>query len=150
MLSLDPQPTQDVAGPSGLVRSQVMSSPAGGVRLPLNLLPTGQHAQAQHVAIACQDIIGVVAAARARGLRPLEVPGNYYDDLAARFDLPEDLLGTLRELDLLYDRDGDGEYLHCYTETVGEVFFELVERREHYDGYGAGNAPVRLTSQSAV
>ncbi|MGH3352214.1 MAG: bifunctional sugar phosphate isomerase/epimerase/4-hydroxyphenylpyruvate dioxygenase family protein [Nocardioides sp.] len=153
VLSLDPQPTQDVAGPAGLVRSQVMSSPAGGVRLPLNLLPTGQlppdrQGHAQHVAIACHDIIGVVAAARKRGLRPLEVPGNYYADLAARFDLPEDLLGTLRELDLLYDRDGEGEYLHCYTETVGKVFFEVVERRERYDGYGAGNAPVRLAQQS--
>ncbi|GGR53959.1 4-hydroxyphenylpyruvate dioxygenase [Nocardioides luteus] len=153
VLSLTPQPTQEVAGPSGLVRSQVMSSPAGGVRLPLNLLPTGQlagdeQAHAQHVALACQDIVGVVAAARERGLRPLKVPGNYYDDLVARFRLSEDFVATLRELDLLYDRDADGEYLHCYTETVGEVFFELVERRERYDGFGAGNAPVRLVSQA--
>ncbi|HEY9394190.1 MAG TPA: sugar phosphate isomerase/epimerase and 4-hydroxyphenylpyruvate domain-containing protein, partial [Nocardioides sp.] len=89
-------------------------------------------------------------AARERGLRPLEVPGNYYDDLVARFGLADDLVATLRELDLLYDRDADGEYLHCYTETVGEVFFELVERRERYDGYGAGNAPVRLVSQATA
>ena len=153
VLSLTPQPTQEVAGPSGLVRSQVMSSPAGGVRLPLNLLPTGQlpndqQGHAQHVALACHDIIGVVAAARERGLRPLKVPGNYYDDLVARFGLADDLVATLRDLDLLYDRDADGEYLHCYTETVGEVFFELVERRNRYDGYGAGNAPVRLVSQA--
>ncbi|TQL69029.1 4-hydroxyphenylpyruvate dioxygenase [Nocardioides albertanoniae] len=148
VLSLAPQPAQEVAGPSGLVRSQVMSSPAGGVRLPLNLLPNGQQGRAQHVAIVCDDIVGVVTAARGRGLRPLEVPGNYYADLAARFDLPDDLIDTLRDLDLLYDRDADGEYLHCYTETVGEVFFELVERRERYAGYGAGNAPVRLVSQA--
>ncbi|WP_406032062.1 TIM barrel protein [Nocardioides sp. NBC_00163] len=155
VLSLTPQATQEVAGPAGLVRSQVMSSPAGGVRLPLNLLPSGQlpndqQGHAQHIALACHDIIGVVAAARERGLRPLEVPGNYYDDLVARFGLPDDLVATLRELDLLYDRDADGEYLHCYTETVGEVFFELVERRERYDGYGAGNAPVRLVSQATA
>lgn len=153
VLSLTPQPTQEVAGPAGLVRSQVMSSPAGGVRLPLNLLPSGQlpndqQGHAQHIALACHDIIGVVAAARERGLRPLEVPGNYHDDLVARFGLADDLVATLRDLDLLYDRDADGEYLHCYTETVGEVFFELVERRERYDGYGAGNAPVRLAQQS--
>jgi 4-hydroxyphenylpyruvate dioxygenase len=158
VLSLTPQPSQEVAGPAGLVRSQVMSSPAGGVRLPLNLLPTGQlptdrpqrdqQGHAQHIALACPDIIEVVAAARERGLRPLAVPDNYYDDLVARFGLAEDLVATLRDLDLLYDRDADGEYLHCYTETVGEVFFELVERRESYDGYGAGNAPVRLASQA--
>jgi 4-hydroxyphenylpyruvate dioxygenase len=153
VLSLTPQPSQDVAGPAGLVRSQVMSSPAGGVRLPLNLLPTGQlptdqQGHAQHIALACPDIIDVVAAARERGLRPLAVPGNYYDDLVARFGLTEDLVDTLRSLGLLYDRDADGEYLHCYTETVGEVFFELVERRESYDVYGAANAPVRLASQA--
>lgn len=154
VLSLTPQPSQEVAGPAGLVRSQVMSSPAGGVRLPLNLLPSGhlptdQQGHAQHIALACPDIIDVVAAARERGLRPLKVPGNYYDDLVARFGLAEDLVGTLRALDLLYDRDADGEYLHCYTDTVGEVFFELVERRHRYDGYGAGNAPVRLASQAS-
>ncbi|MER6940369.1 hypothetical protein ABT284_21730, partial [Nocardioides sp. NPDC000441] len=81
-------------------------------------------------------------------LQPIRLPGNYYDDLVARFGLPDDLVATLRDLDLLYDRDADGEYLHCYTETVGEVFFELVERRDRYDGYGAGNAPVRLVSQA--
>lgn len=152
VLSLAPQPAEEVASPSGLVRSQVMRSPANGVRLPLNLLPTGQptgpQGHAQHVAIACHDLIGVVAAARARGLRPLKVPGNYYDDLEARFGLDEDFLATVRELDLLYDRDAGGEYLHCYTETVGEVFFELVERLGSYNGYGAGNAPVRLASQA--
>jgi len=148
VLSLEPQAAQEVAGPAGLVRSQVMSTPDGAVRLPLNLLPTEQHGHAQHVALACRDVVGLVRAARARGLRPLEVPGNYYEDLVARFDLPADFVSTLRELDLLFDRVAGGEYLHCYTETVGGVFFELVERRGGYDGFGAGNAPVRLTAQA--
>jgi len=77
------------------------------------------------------------------------VPDNYYDDLAARFDLEPGLLATLRDLGLLYDRDADGEFLHFYTGTVGRVFFEVVERRGGYDGYGAANAPVRLAAQLA-
>jgi 4-hydroxyphenylpyruvate dioxygenase len=33
---------------------------------------------------------------------------------------------------------------------VGSVFFEFLERRGHYDGYGTDNAPVRLAAQRAV
>ncbi len=72
---------------------------------------------------------------------------NYYEDLDARFDLDPAFLATLRELNLLYDRDADGEFLHFYTATVGSVFFEMVERRGAYDGYGAPNAPVRHAVQ---
>ncbi len=153
VLSLEPQQSLDVAGPSGLVRSQVMRSYDGRVRLALNVAPIGieegpTHLP-QHVAFACSDVVAAAAAARERGLRSLPVPANYYDDLAARFDLAPDLLETLRSLDLLYDRDADGEFLHVYTETVGGVFFELVERRGAYDGYGAPNAPIRLAAQHA-
>ncbi len=77
------------------------------------------------------------------------MPDNYYDDLDARFDLDPELLATLRSLGLLYDRDAEGEFLHFYTATVGRVFFEVVERRGGYDGYGAANAPVRLAAQMA-
>lgn len=150
VLGLEPQPVNEVAGPAGLVRSQVMCSCGREVRLPLNLLPVGQHGHAQHVALACRDIVALARNARARGLRALPVPGNYYDDLVARFDLPESTVATLRSLDLLYDRDETGEYLHFYTPTVGGVFFEIVERRGGYDGYGAANAPVRLASQLGV
>ena len=86
-------------------------------------------------------------AAKARGLDFLQIPDNYYEDLDARFGLDPAFLATLRELNLLYDRDADGEFLHFYTATVGSVFFEMVERRGSYDGYGAPNAPVRHAVQ---
>ena len=147
LLALETQSSTEVAGPAGLVRSQVMRSTDGSVRMPLNLLPVGHPGLAQHVAFACDDVLGLARAAMARGLRPLAVPGNYYDDLAARFDLDPDLLQRMREVGVLYDRDGGGEFLHLYTRTVGGVFFEAVERRGGYDGYGAPNAPVRLAAQ---
>ncbi|MFT4084155.1 MAG: TIM barrel protein [Nocardioides sp.] len=150
VLALEPAPVAEVAGPAGLVRSQVMRSGRGEVRLPLNLLPAHQddrQGHAQHVALACDDIVALARSARERGLVPLAVPANYYDDLAARFRLTDERLAELRDLDLLYDRDATGEYLHFYTPTVGGVFFEVIERRGAYDGYGAGNAPVRLASQ---
>ncbi|GAB95257.1 4-hydroxyphenylpyruvate dioxygenase [Kineosphaera limosa] len=159
VLSLDPQPSLDVASPLGLVRSQVMRSADGAVRLALNVAPpmarqsVGSHpgiGQVQHVAISCPDLIGLARRARDRGLEFLPVPANYYDDLAARFDLPAQTLATLRELNLLYDRDDRGEFYHLYTPTVGEVFLEIVQRTDGYDGYGAPNAPVRLAAQLAT
>lgn len=146
----------DVPGPQGLMRSRVMSTSDRAVRLPLNVAPPMAvergHAAglAQHVAFACDDVGALVDGARARGLQVLRMPDNYYDDLAARFGLAPERVDDLRRLGLAYDRDADAEYLHCYTRTVGEVFFEFVERRLGYDGFGAGTAPVRLAAQAAT
>ena len=101
----------------------------------------------EHIAFAVDDLVAAARAARGRGLEFLRIPANYYEDLDARFDLEPAFLATLRELNLLYDRDADGEFLHFYTATVGSVFFEMVERRGAYDGYGAPNAPVRHAVQ---
>ena len=152
-LSLTPRASEEVPSPMGLVRSQVMRSDNGSVRLALNIAPPvfdgagDGSGYPQHIAFACTDIVAVARTAVERGLQFLPIPGNYYDDLAARFALSPQLLQTLRELNLLYDRDADGEFLHFYTATVGSVFFEVVERRPGYEGYGAPNAPVRLASQ---
>ncbi|MFE4226378.1 bifunctional sugar phosphate isomerase/epimerase/4-hydroxyphenylpyruvate dioxygenase family protein [Arthrobacter sp. NPDC056886] len=165
-LALEPQPFAEVASPTGLVRSQVMLTQGRGVRLVLNLAPLIQQegttpgtaagiggiagprpGYQEHVAFAVDDLVATARAARDRGLDFLQIPANYYEDLDARFALEPEFLATLRELNLLYDRDADGEFLHFYTATVGSVFFEVVERRGAYDGYGAPNAPVRHAVQ---
>jgi 4-hydroxyphenylpyruvate dioxygenase len=152
-LALEPQPFAEVPSPSGLVRSQVMQTSDGAVRLVLNLAPV-QQAQSEvrqtyqeHIAFAVGDLVATARAARSRGLEFLQIPANYYEDLDARFDLEPGFLATLQELNLLFDRDANGEFLHFYTATVGSVFFEMVERRGSYDGYGAPNAPVRHAVQ---
>ena len=156
-LALEPQPFAEVPSPSGLVRSQVMQTSDGAVRLVLNLAPVQQAAvqgthsvrktYQEHIAFAVEDLVATARSARDRGLQFLQIPANYYEDLDARFDLVPGFLATLQELKLLYDRDADGEFLHFYTATVGSVFFEMVERRGNYDGYGAPNAPVRHAVQ---
>ncbi|GAA0973951.1 4-hydroxyphenylpyruvate dioxygenase [Nocardioides aquaticus] len=144
-----PAATQ-VASPQGLVRSQVVRTPDGRVRLPLNVAPAVSRDYPEHVALHCTDIWAVASRAAGRGMAFLPVPDNYYDDLAARFGLDPGLLDRLRSAQLLYDRDGAGEFLHFYTRRVGRVFFEVVQRLDGYDGYGADNAPVRLASQARV
>jgi len=155
-LALEPLPFAEVPSPTGLVRSQVMHTRDRGVRLVLNLAPVAQQdagagtrrsGYQEHIAFAVNDLVATARAARDRGLEFLSIPQNYYEDLEARFGLEPEFLATLQEFNLLYDRDADGEFLHFYTATVGSVFFEMVERRGGYEGYGAPNAPVRLAVQ---
>jgi 4-hydroxyphenylpyruvate dioxygenase len=79
----------------------------------------------------------------------LPIPGNYYDDLTARFALPAELEAALRAHGVLYDRDGrGGEFFHFYTVMLGRrLFFEIVQRTGGYQGYGAPDSPVRMAAQ---
>ena len=55
----------------------------------------------------------------------------------------------LRSLNLLYDRDDNGEFLHAYTEAFdGRFFFEIAQRFGDYQQYGAVNAAVRMAAQA--
>ncbi|WP_426989008.1 bifunctional sugar phosphate isomerase/epimerase/4-hydroxyphenylpyruvate dioxygenase family protein [Pseudarthrobacter sp. Y6] len=148
-LALEPQPFAEVPSPTGLIRSQVMATGDRAVRLVLNLAPLNQQRKTyqEHIAFAVDDLVSTARDCEARGLEFLQIPANYYEDLDARFGLAPEFLATLQDLNLLYDRDVDGEFLHFYTATVGSVFFEMVERRGAYDGYGAPNAPVRHAVQ---
>jgi 4-hydroxyphenylpyruvate dioxygenase len=79
----------------------------------------------------------------------LRISENYYDDLEAKTDLSTAQLDRLKAHNILYERDGSGEYFQIYTQTFGErFFFEIVERRGGYKGFGASNAQVRLTAQT--
>ncbi|UBU09417.1 bifunctional sugar phosphate isomerase/epimerase/4-hydroxyphenylpyruvate dioxygenase family protein [Nonomuraea gerenzanensis] len=148
VLGLRPQESLELPDPYGLLRSKAMSAPDGAVRMVVNIAQVGAgHHPWQHIALACDDVVGT--ARRLREEHPdllLPIPDNYYDDLEARYEVDPEL----RRLGVLYDRDGrGGEFLHLYTVTVGRVFFELVQRIGGYQGYGAGNAPIRLAVQHA-
>ena len=146
VLDLRPGDSAELAAPGGLLRSRAFA--AGGVRVALNVpaLAGARQAELQHVAFACEDALATARALHERGAPLLPIPANYYDDLEARYELS--FVDELRELGVLYDRDADGELLHFYTARVGgRMFFEFLERRGGYDGYGAVNSPVRLAAQ---
>ncbi|NEC85830.1 sugar phosphate isomerase/epimerase and 4-hydroxyphenylpyruvate domain-containing protein [Streptomyces sp. SID12501] len=151
VLGLHGQESVDVADPYGLFRSRAVTNSDGSVRIALAVgpAPTEDETRAQHIALATDDVIAAARRFRAAGGSLLPMPANYYDDLAARYEFTEGELATYRELGILYDRDAQGEFRHCYTRTVGRVFFELVQRDGGYQGYGAQNAPVRLAAQHA-
>lgn len=154
VLGLLPHESLELPDPYGLLRSRAVSTGDGRVRFALNVAYVGATAGSldvawQHVAFASRDIATTARRIRAAGGLQLAVPANYYDDLEARHDLGADRHRLLRELGLLYDRDAYGEFLHFYTVTTGRVFFEVVQRRGGYRGYGAVNAPIRLAAQHA-
>ncbi|WP_225095432.1 sugar phosphate isomerase/epimerase and 4-hydroxyphenylpyruvate domain-containing protein [Streptomyces sp. CoH27] len=149
VLGLDAQDSVDLADPYGLRRSRAVANQDGSVRIALTVgaAPADETLHAAHLALATDDVVAAARAFRAAGGRLLPVPANYYDDLAARFTFAEGELETYRELGILYDQDAGGAFRHCYTETIGHVFFELVQRDPGHQGYGAANAPVRLAAQ---
>jgi len=154
-------PVQDVLDPGGIVHSQVVETTDGAFRLVLNASQSRQTLSSrfltdlfgsgiQHIAFATSDIFATAKRLRAGGVELLAIPENYYDDLEARIDLQPGALDRLRANNVLYDRQGTGEYFQIYTKTFdGGFFFELVERRA-YAGFGAANAPIRLAAQTRL
>lgn len=160
LLETQKTPMVDVVDPAGLVRSQAIETPDGGLRITLNgaenrrtlaghFISESFGSAVQHIAFETNDIFASAAALAGNNFSPLVISPNYYDDLDARFGLEECFLDALRLRGILYDRDeDDGEYFQLYSPIYGEgFFFEIVERRNGYKGYGAANAQFRIAAQ---
>ena len=149
-----------LADPYGVVRSRAISSANSSVRFPLNTsesrntstarsVTTFAGAGVNHIALRPDDIFAVAARLEANGVALLAISANYYDDLAARYQLDDDLLARLKRHNILYDRVAGGEYFQLYTDLFEErFFFEIVQRGDGYDLYGAANAPMRMAAQA--
>ena len=155
-----PEQLWEIPDTMGLIQSRAMTSPGRDIRLPLNIsesretatgrfLTTFSGAGVQHIALATADIRKAMEQLVARGARFLPIPGNYYEDIEARWGLEPDLLAMLRTHNILFDRDDAGEFLHAYTDPFDDrFFFEIVQRIGGYQQYGAANASVRMAAQA--
>ena len=153
VLGLDTVADGEFAAPFGLVRSRALADTARRIRIALtvSLLRRGEWSPAvtdpQHVALSTDDVLATAAAVRAAGVRLLDVPSNYHDDLAVRLELPQERITAYRELGVLHERDGDGDLLQVCTELLGgRLFLSLVQRTGRHDGHGWGDAPVRMAA----
>lgn len=158
IFGLDPAERADLPDPRGVIVSRAMANRDRTLRIPINasqaqLTAAGRFMQqtsgagAQHIAFACRDIFAAASALSAK--LKLQAPDNYYEDLAARFDLDDGAVARMRDLAILYDRIGSGEFFQIFTRSINGVFFEIVERR-NYDRYGEANAPARLAAQAEL
>jgi len=160
-LGLEVSPVVEVFDPYGIFYSRSLRNPEGTVQIPVNtaegwetlasrFLHTLGHAGIQHVAFQVSDLLAFAEEAQKAGFRPLRIPSSYYSLLSARYALPAPFLERLKALNLLYDQDPKGGvFLHLYTPSFqGRFFFEVLERKNGYAGFGAANAGIRLQAQA--
>ncbi len=134
--------------------SKVMTDGEGKIKFPINEPAEGKRKSqieeyleyfggpgVQHVALATDDIVATVEALRERGIRFLDTPDVYYEDVAERVgEIGEDW-DELRRLRILADRDEEGYLLQIFTKTAQDrptLFFEVIERHGSR-GFGEGN-----------
>jgi 4-hydroxyphenylpyruvate dioxygenase len=159
LFAVSKTPQTEIDDPFGLVYSQAVESADRNFRMVLNSSSTEQTlssrflhgfmgAGVQHIALRSNDIFVTARRLREQGAETLPIPANYYEDLQSRFDLDAALLEQLAANNILYDRQGDGEYLQLFMRAFAKrFFFEIVERR-NYPSYGVANAAVRIAAQS--
>jgi len=162
LLGLEPTADTVLHDPYGIIRSRALEAPNKRVRYVLNVSEragtavgrsVGQFGGAgiQHIAIAVDDVVAAVRRLRACGMAMLPIPVNYYDDLGAKYGLEQEVLDEWSALGVMMERSGEGEILHAYSAPFDErFFFEIIERRHGYDGYGAANAPFRLAALAQI
>jgi 4-hydroxyphenylpyruvate dioxygenase len=158
VLGLQPKGSTVMHDPYGVIRSRALESDNRALRLALNVSERPSTAVARsvghfggagvhHIAIAVADVVATVQRLRDLGAEMLKIPDNYYDDLASKLDVDDDTLALWQRLGIMVERGADGEFLHAYSVPFdGRFFFEVIERRGGYDGYGATDAPVRLAA----
>lgn len=160
VLGLQPGDSFELADPFGLIRSCGVANADRDVRFVLNVSQGSKTRTAQtvsnaggasvhHIALDTNDIFKSVAAMHEKGVPFVSISANYYDDLLTRHDLDIKLVDRMRQLGILFDRTPEGDYFHIYTESFADrFFFEIVQRKNAYDAYGALNAPARMASQA--
>jgi 4-hydroxyphenylpyruvate dioxygenase len=158
VLGLEPKANTLMHDPYGVIKSRALESPNQAVRYALNVSerPTtivgrtvGNFGGAgiHHIAIAVADVVATVRQLCARGATMLTMSANYYDDLGAKYDIGDETLELWRSLGIMMERVDDTEFMHAYTVPFDDrFFFEIIERRNGYSGYGVSDAPVRLAA----
>jgi len=143
----------DIEGKLTGLRSKAMTSPCGKIRIPINESADDKsqiaeylhayHGEGiQHIALASQDIVATIEALSAHGVKFMNVPDTYYEQVNARLPGHGLDLAPLQRNRILIDgapTKGAGLLLQIFTETViGPIFFEIIQRKGN-DGFGEGN-----------
>ena len=144
----------DISTEYSALMSKVVSNGNGFVKFPSNEPAEGKKKSqieeyldfyhspgVQHMALITNDIRTTVTELRRRGVEFLQVPATYYDDLLERVGHIDEDLDSIRNLNLLVDRDEEGYLLQIFTKPVEDrptVFFEIIQRKGA-KSFGKGN-----------
>ncbi len=142
----------DIKGAKTGLESEVVQLPNGIVIIPINepdrensksqiqeFLDVHKGPGVQHIALMTADIITSVADLQKRGIKFLNIPSTYYENIPKRLSNVTEDLKVLEDRQLLVDGDQEGYLIQNFTETyVGPLFFETIQRKNHW-GFGEGN-----------
>ncbi|MFL5893854.1 MAG: 4-hydroxyphenylpyruvate dioxygenase [Thermoleophilaceae bacterium] len=144
----------DISTEYSALMSKVVADGEGRIKFPINEPAEGKRKSqieeyleyyggpgVQHIALTTTDIVASVRRLRERGVRFLNTPDSYYDDLTDRVEAVAAQQDDLRELGILADRDDEGYLLQIFTKPIGDrptLFLELIERHGA-KGFGDGN-----------
>ncbi len=141
---------------SGLV-SRAMTAPDNRIRIPLNEEARGagegqieefllryNGEGIQHIALACEDLIGTLDQLQEQGVVFMTPPpDSYYEMLEERLPGHGQDVAALRKRGILLDgcteNDEPRLLAQIFSETmIGPIFFEFIERKGD-EGFGEGN-----------
>lgn len=144
----------DISTEYSALMSKVVQNGTGRIKFPINEPAEGKKKSqideylefyrgpgAQHLALLTDDIIQTVRKLRDNGVEFLRTPNSYYDMLGERVGKIDEDMATLRDLNILVDRDDEGYLLQIFTRPLQDrptVFFEIIQRKGAR-GFGAGN-----------
>jgi 4-hydroxyphenylpyruvate dioxygenase len=145
---------EDISTEYSALMSKVLTDGQGKVKFPINEPAEGKRKSqieeylefysgpgVQHIAMTTNDIVGTVEALQQRGVRFLNTPDAYYEDVPERVGEIDEDYADLRRLGILADRDDDGYLLQIFTKAAQDrptLFFEVIERHGAR-GFGGGN-----------
>ena len=162
LFSCKKSPIVDIIDQYGITKSQIIENKTQTFRMTINgadnsntiagqFLKKTTRPGIQHVALSSDNLIALVKKLKKKGQEFLKISDNYYDDIEARFGLDFNFCNELKELNILYDEDENGSFLQVYTNLINNTFFfEIVQRIDNYQGYGANNALFRIAAQKNI
>jgi len=146
----------DIKGEYTGLTSRAMTAPDERIRIPLNEEGHGGRGQIeeflmayngegiQHIAFACDDLLGAWDRLKEKGMRFMTAPPEtYYDMLPERLPGHGEPVDALKSRGILLDGTTQGGsprlLLQIFSETlVGPIFFEFIQRKRD-EGFGEGN-----------
>ena len=145
---------EDISTEYSALMSKVVSNGNGYVKFPINEPAQGRRksqieeyleyyygAGVQHIAVATNNIAKTVSEMRRRGVEFLSVPEAYYTEMYERIGSIEEDMQTMRDLNILIDRDDEGYLLQIFTKPVEDrptLFYEIIQRKGA-KSFGKGN-----------
>lgn len=146
--------TERIVIGSQAMNSKVVQSRSGAVTLTLiepdtsrqpgqidDFVHNHRGAGVQHIAFGSSDIVRAVGEITSAGVQFLDTPASYYRLLPTRLTLARHDVNDLQRLNILVDKDHDGQLFQIFSRSVhprNTFFLEVIERLGART-FGSGN-----------